>query len=600
MGKRILVVAALAASLSAAIVFLAWGPGEQTSSRAPAGFVQARGARLVVDGKPFRFVGANVAVMYRDDDRARMPETFRAAAQNGIRVVRVWAFGEGGPNDVKPIGADQADWPRTHSFRRAPGQWNEEEFVFLDRVIAEAARNGLKVQLCLTNWWRDTGGIAQYLRWAGVEGADDDRKPFGINTERAMLFYTNPEARRLYREHLEKIATRRNTVTGLLYRDDPAVFGYELINEAQAVTGRWAERREWIAEMSSYLESLDANHLIAPGGWGYRSAAERREWLLDHQLPSVDYCDVHNYPRDDGDLAIDSPDDLRQFMENRAAAAFSLKKPLVMGEFGMGREGHKGFSQAAWYRAFLEGAAQNGISGAIFWILTPDPHRGYGVSYLTPQDAALFSEINRAAQLFALRQNDDPPDRLLKPGPHLVPRQFVFTRPAGDPALRPQLITREDRTLLYRFKPEMAVSARFEKLGYGPGFVWGSGVGFFDYVVPERPERRRVGHLLVRAHIQPVLPIDASPAWIRTRVTLFVNGTNCGSRLVPVEDAKQPLIQEWMVDEFSVRLRVARGLPFTIRFAVTVDSDWLYGINISNWPEGYDARDQTPVEVEVR
>ena len=598
MYKKILVVAALVA-LSAAILFVARSRREANAPSAPPGFVQKAGARLVLEGKPFRFVGANVAVMYREDDRARMPETLRAAAQNGIRVVRIWASGEGGPNDVKPI-ADQADWPRTHSFRRAPGHWNEDEFVFLDRVIAEAARNDLKVQLCLANWWRDTGGVTQYLRWAGISGADDDHEPFGINTERAMLFYTNPETRRLYREQVEKIATRRNTVTGILYRDDPAIFGYELINEAQAVTGRWSERRAWIAEMSSYLKALDPNHLIAPGDWGYRSAAERREWLLDHQLATIDYCDVHNYPRDDLDSFVDSPDVLRQFMENRAAAAFALQKPQVFGEFGMAREGYKGFAQNVWFRSYFESGAQNGIAGAMFWILTPDPHRGYGVTYLTPQDAAVLSELSHASQLFASRQNDKAPDRLLDSGRHLVPRQFAFMRPADDPAVRPEPITRDDRTLLYRFKPEMVVGARFEKLGNGPGFVWGSGVGFFEYVVPARGDRRRVGHLVVRAHLQPVLPVDASPSWIRTRVTLFVNGTDCGSRLIPVEDPKQPSIQEWMVDEFSLRLRAARGLPLTIRFAVKVDSDWLYGVNISNWPEGYDAHGATPVEVEVR
>jgi len=35
--------------------------------------------------------------MYRDEDRARMPETLQQAARLGIRVVRVWATGEGGP-----------------------------------------------------------------------------------------------------------------------------------------------------------------------------------------------------------------------------------------------------------------------------------------------------------------------------------------------------------------------------------------------------------------------------------------------------------------------------------------------------------------------
>lgn len=598
MGKKILVVAALV-TLSAAIVFLAGPFRRQGAPRGRAGFVQAHGVRLVVDQKPFRFVGANVALMYRDEDRARMPETLSIAAQNGIRVVRIWAFGEGGPKDVGPI-ADQSDWPRTHSFRPAPGQWNEAEFVFLDRVIAEAARNGLKAQLCLTNWWRDTGGVTQYLRWAGVAGADDDSKPFGINTERAMLFYTNAEARRLYREHIEKIATRRNTVTGLLYRDDPAIFGYELMNEAQVVTGRWPERRAWIAEMSAYLKSLDPDHVITSGAWGYRSAAERREWLLDHQIATIDYCDVHNYPRDDSDLVVDSPEALRDFVANRAAAAFSLQKPLVLGEFGMAREGHKGFSQSVWYRAFFESAVEEGLAGVMFWILTPDPRRGYGVSYAAPQDAAVFSEISRAAQLFASRQNDKPPARLLDAGRHLAPRQFAFTRAASETSLQPQKIHREDGSLLYRFKPEMAVTGHFEKLGHGPGYIWGSGVGFFEYVVPGREDRRRVGRVVVRAHLQPVLPTDASPNWIRTRVTLFVNGTDCGSRLIAVEEAKQALIQEWVVDGLSVRLPAARGLPLTIRFAVTVDSDWLYGVNIANWPEGYEAHDASPVEVEVR
>ena len=82
----------------------------------------------MIGQKPFRFVGANVAVMYRDDDRARMPETLRIAAQAGIKVVRVWAFGEGGPNDVKPM-KDLEDWPREHYFRRAPGEGNEDAFV---------------------------------------------------------------------------------------------------------------------------------------------------------------------------------------------------------------------------------------------------------------------------------------------------------------------------------------------------------------------------------------------------------------------------------------------------------------------------------------
>jgi hypothetical protein len=120
------------------------------------------------------------------------------------------------------------------------------------------------------------------------------------------------------------------------------------------------------------------------------------------------------------------------------------------------------------------------------------------------------------------------------------------------------------------------------------------------YIVPVRDGWRRVSQIIVRAHLQPVLPTDAKAEAIKTRVTLFVDGGNLGSRLVPVEPASQPLIQEWRFDGFFVRLRAMRGRPLTIRFAVTPESDWLYGLNISNWPEGYDSHQASPLEVEIR
>ena len=445
MPRKQLFFAAFALIAGAAVLFgiTRWrGAGRH----ARPGFVQRNGYRLVIDGRPFRFAGANVSVMYRDDDRARMAETLAATARSGIKVVRVWASGEGGPNDVKPIGADFKDWPRTHSFRNKPDEWNESEFVFLDRVLAEAGRNNLRVQLCIVNWWRDTGGVTQYLRWAGVQGADDDKAPFGINNEIAMQFYTNETARRLYREHLEKIASRRNTVTGILYRDDPTIFGYELLNEAQCVTGRWEERRAWIAEMSNYLRSLDADHLIAPGDWGYRSAAEQREWIKDHDLPNIDYCDVHNYPRDDHDLSVDSPKVFGEFIANRVAAAYSIQRPLVIGEFGMGTDGYQGVSQIDWYRGFFDQSARAGVSGAMFWIITPDPQRGYGVTYVGSRDAALFAEIAGAARLFASLINAGPPPELTDAGKNLISRQFAFEARADDPTLQPKIIFQPDNS----------------------------------------------------------------------------------------------------------------------------------------------------------
>lgn len=598
---KALLIAALMLSLASAAVLLS--TNERASlprTKAPRGFVTTSGSRFMIDGRPFRFAGANVAVMYKDEDRARMPETLQEATRDGIRVVRVWASGEGfGPNDVKPI-ADFGDWPRTHPFRSAPNDWNEEAFVHLDHVLAEASRQNLRVQLTLSNWWRDTGGVTQYLRWAGINDAADDKAPFGINVERALAFYTNEETRRLYRAHVERIVTRRNTVTGILYRDDPTILGYELMNEAQAPTNRWEGRRAWMKEMSEYVKSLDPNHLVTPGIWGYRNAYERHEWLEEHKLPSIDYCDVHNYPRDDLDTFVDSPKALKEFIENRAAAAFSINKPLVIGEFGMGPEGYKDFSQAEWFHALFESSARAGVAGTMYWILTPDKQRGYGVTYSMPRDEPIRKETRGGAELFRALQNVPPPSGLLDASRHLIPRQFAFRRDDNDPAIRPEIIPQKDGALLYRFSPEQAAAQRFEKVGGGAGYIWGAGMGYVEYLIPPRNDWRKVGELVVRAHIQPVPPHDAPPAATQTRVTLFINNTDCGSRLVPVEAQRTAEVQTWRINSLSVRLAAARDLPLRIRFAVKVDADQPFGINISNWPEGYDAKGAKPVEVEVR
>lgn len=266
----------------------------------------------------------------------------------------------------------------------------------------------------------------------------------------------------------------------------------------------------------------------------------------------------------------------------------------------MGPEGHRGFSQLEWYRAFFESNIRAGSAGAMFWILTPDPARGYSITYANGRDEDLLAEIKRASQMFASLADAEPPERLLDASRHLVPRQFAWTRPANDPATLPLVTVREDKSILYRFKPQMASGERFEKIGEGPGYVWGSGVGHLEFTVPARADRRKVSLIIVRAHIQPVLPTDAKPENIKTRVNLFINGNDCGSRLIAVEPPGEPFIQEWRVDTWSVRLRAMRGVPLAIRFVVTPEADWPYGVNISNWPAGYDARGAKPVEVEVR
>lgn len=46
----------------------------------------------------------------------------------------------------------------------APGVWNEDIFVGLDRCIAEMAKRGMRATMTVANEWQWSGGFAQYVR----------------------------------------------------------------------------------------------------------------------------------------------------------------------------------------------------------------------------------------------------------------------------------------------------------------------------------------------------------------------------------------------------------------------------------------------------
>jgi mannan endo-1,4-beta-mannosidase len=477
-------------------------------------FVRPCGLDLVADGKPIRFLGANLAVMHDEPWRARYADTIAAAAKDGLTVGRLWALGEG-TVDAEP-------WEKqTRLFRAGPDGWVEDTYRHLDRVLAEARTRNLKVIVTLANNWPDYGGIWQYLRWAGY-----DTEEYGVKAR----FFTDARIRGWYRAHLERLVTRRNTVTGGLYRDDPTIFAWELMNESTlASPDAWADRRAWIVEMSRFIRARDPNHMISPGLLGYDTSKERHEWRRVMELPEVDFCDVHLYPQDNDKLK--GRAQLERAIDDVAQLArFVVKKPLVFGEFGFRFHPPtwEGLERNAWFDVFINRVFDDGAVGTLVWVYEPwrGRERNYGIYVDTDRSASLRQVLRRQAARVAagvprVRNAALGPARGDAPIFDQVVNLLTKRKPAAE------WRADDDGSWVLELAPTDFSAARWERVGSWDGgalvHAYGSDTGFFEFQF-EMPPHRTPKELRIRARLSSEFPGTSSPPDGVSRVRVLVDG----------------------------------------------------------------------------
>ncbi|KAL3525355.1 hypothetical protein ACH5RR_013727 [Cinchona calisaya] len=353
------------------LILLIQEKGFLVQVKAGDGFVRTRGIHFMLNGGPYYANGFNAYwLMYVASDpsqRSKVSAAFREASSLGLTVARTWAFSDGG---YRPL-------------QFAPGAYNEQVFKGLDFVIAEARRYGIKLILSLANNYESFGGKKQYVNWARSRGqyltSDDD-------------FFRNSVVKGYYKNHIRTILNRYNTFTGTLYKNDPSIMAWELINEPRCTSdpsGRTIQA--WIMEMASYVKSIDSNHLLEAGLEGFygQSTPQRAQlnpgfnvgtdFVANNRVPGIDFATVHSYP----DIWLSGSNDQSQisFMNewldvHFQDAKYMLGKPVMVTEFGKSWK-DSGFSNYERdvlfndvYFKIYSSAKQGGpAAGALFWQL---------------------------------------------------------------------------------------------------------------------------------------------------------------------------------------------------------------------------------------
>lgn len=63
-----------------------------------------------------------------------------------------------------------------------------------------------------------------------------DNKIKEYEVERHALFFTDADSKRIYKENVKYTVLRKNSVNGRIYKDDPTIFSWGLLNEPRCET----------------------------------------------------------------------------------------------------------------------------------------------------------------------------------------------------------------------------------------------------------------------------------------------------------------------------------------------------------------------------
>jgi len=315
-------------------------------------FVTVKDAHFERGGAPYAVTGTNLwyggylGAPASPGQRERLLKELDRLKALGINNVRVLAVSE-------KTAMKSAVSPATTS---APGQYDDNLLKGLDFMMAELAKRDMTAVLYLNNFWQWSGGMTQYLNWFQGTPAHDPNvsKDYERFMDENSRFYTDAKAQAEYRNVIDHIVNRTNTVTGKRYRDDPTLLSWQLANEPRPGSSKaTASQKEtyvrWIAATAHYIRSLDHNHMVSTGSEGLKGSAEDGQLYLDaHRTKDIAYLTYHLWPTNWSWFDPKKPDETwagmldksLPYLNQHIDMAKQLGKPIVLEEFGLNRDGN--------------------------------------------------------------------------------------------------------------------------------------------------------------------------------------------------------------------------------------------------------------------
>lgn len=235
-------------------------------------FVTRSGSQLQLNSNPFRFSGCNLywlgLYQISGTGTLRAPTTFEiddginTAKEMGANVIRSHTLGIS-------VGSSSTAFPTLASVTNNTP--NATAFTSIDYAIYKAGLAGLRivVPLCDHNRYY-YGGKHTFTDWRSI--SDETQ------------FYSNSTVIADYKQYISNWLNHVNQYNSLAYKNDPTILCWETINEGyNPFPGA-----TWTDTISTYIKSIDSNHLVLDGSYGVQSG--------NLSLTNVDIYSNHLYP----------------------------------------------------------------------------------------------------------------------------------------------------------------------------------------------------------------------------------------------------------------------------------------------------------------
>jgi hypothetical protein len=235
-----------------------------------------------------------------------------------------------------------------------PGRYRMRSAAETDRVLELAEANGISLMFCLEAWRQFEGNDTVYR--------PDDIHPYwarnGGPCSTEMDFFTNPEAKRMWRNRLRYAVAR--------WGYSPSVIAWEFWNEVNCVKGYRERSRDmvaWTGEMGRYLKETDP--------WKHLATNSLGSYLDDPalwKLPEMDIVQGHGYWHPTEPDAKEAAKDMAAFIASWQEKLNRYGKPAIYSEFGLVNEswgrsplmekdaGGEHFHEGLWAPVFHGGA----------------------------------------------------------------------------------------------------------------------------------------------------------------------------------------------------------------------------------------------------